>query len=451
MSQHRYSSDMPRSAPVELGNLSQPEGAVPTQSSHQPEHESAVPAAAASASASTTEVQHTAQLARSRSPASSLPPLAMPPPALTRQETEAIGPSTDLPTPMLPTSASANTAGPVIIINLLLTSTGTRHPYKIDEKYLSKRGVAADGEGGTFDPFVISVYTLKELIWRDWREEWEPKPSSPSAIRLIHFGRLLEDKAQLKDCRFNATTPNVVHMSVKPAEIIEEEEATKGAGKSSMSRENRDEGEGSRTEETTSDARFGPSHQCSAPNQVQMHSIGKIVISQHRETPEAWTIVDFQNGLKKHGLSVYYKNSDEYRRGLCRKLRQYDLRKSASTQNYEAMTLTEIKRLCSERNISQSSRKSWEELRDELVEEDRRILAHLMAKTLPLPAAMALKGIPGLAPLSGCIHPWSGCIRPQRYYAVPTLNPIFDSSNNNNNNRKKRQYQEPRPATNLIH
>lgn len=129
-----------------------------------------------------------------------------------------------------------------------------------------------------------------------------------------------------------------------------------------------------------------------------MHSIGKIVISQHRETPEAWTIVDFQNGLKKHGLSVYYKNSDEYRRGLCRKLRQYDLRKSASTQNYEAMTLTEIKRLCSERNISQSSRKSWEELRDELVEEDRRILAHLMAKTLPLPAAMALKGIPGLAP-----------------------------------------------------
>ena len=99
------------------------------------------------------------------------PLISMPQPALVRQETvEAIGPSTDLPTPMLPTGDSTTHSGPVIIINLLLTSTGTRHPYKIDEKYLAKRGVAAEGEHGAFDPFVISVYTLKELIWRDWRE-----------------------------------------------------------------------------------------------------------------------------------------------------------------------------------------------------------------------------------------------------------------------------------------
>lgn len=144
-------------------------------------------------------------------------PLAMPQPALLRTETEAIGPSTDLPTPMLAPSTSAVAAGPTIVINLLLTSTGTRHPYKIDEKYLAKRNVTAEGEDGAFDPFVISVYTLKELIWRDWREgmslinnrstqalancllvEWEPRPSSPSAIRLIHFGRLLDDKLPLK-------------------------------------------------------------------------------------------------------------------------------------------------------------------------------------------------------------------------------------------------------------
>lgn len=102
---------------------------------------------------------------------SELDPIAMPQPALIRQETvEAIGPSTDLPTPMLPTGDSAGNTGPVIIINLLLTSTGTRHPYKIDEKYLGKRGVAAQGANQAFDPFVIRVYTLKELIWRDWRE-----------------------------------------------------------------------------------------------------------------------------------------------------------------------------------------------------------------------------------------------------------------------------------------
>lgn len=53
-------------------------------------------------------------------------------------------------------------------------------------------------EGGKKDPFSISVYTLKELILREWREEWEAQPSSPSSIRLIYFGRLLDDKTALK-------------------------------------------------------------------------------------------------------------------------------------------------------------------------------------------------------------------------------------------------------------
>lgn len=98
-------------------------------------------------------------------------PLMMPAPALVRQETaEPIGPSTDLPTPMPQTPGFGTPSGPVITINLLLSSTGTRHPYRIDQKYLAKRNVTAENENGEFDPFVISVYTLKELIWRDWRE-----------------------------------------------------------------------------------------------------------------------------------------------------------------------------------------------------------------------------------------------------------------------------------------
>lgn len=82
-------------------------------------------------------------------------------------------------------------------------------------------------DGGRKDPFSISVYTLKELILREWRDEWEAQPSSPGSIRLIHFGRLLDDKTALKECRFNSDAPNVVHMTVKPQEVIDEEDATK--------------------------------------------------------------------------------------------------------------------------------------------------------------------------------------------------------------------------------
>ena len=76
--------------------------------------------------------------------------------------------------------------------------TGARHPYKIDEKYLSNRKVEAKDAEGNFEPRDISGYKLKELIWTDWRSEWEPRPASPSAIRLIVLGRMVEDKMALK-------------------------------------------------------------------------------------------------------------------------------------------------------------------------------------------------------------------------------------------------------------
>lgn len=99
-----------------------------------------------------------------------------------------------------PTSPhKSSTDSPICTITLLLP-TGARHPYKIDEKYLSKRGVEIPDETptGQKDPFSISVYKLKELILREWREEWEARPASPTSIRLIHFGKLLEDKESLK-------------------------------------------------------------------------------------------------------------------------------------------------------------------------------------------------------------------------------------------------------------
>ncbi|KAI9839694.1 MAG: hypothetical protein M1838_004316 [Thelocarpon superellum] len=142
-------------------------------------------------------------------------PSSAPPPLIVEDETTAIGPSTGEVAVVEP-----DHPGATMMITLLLTS-GARHPYKIDRKYLRKRNVNAVEN----DPFNLSVYTLKELIWREWRDEWEPRPSSPSSIRLIHFGRLLDDKAPLKECRLNADTPNVIHMTVRPQEVVDEEDA----------------------------------------------------------------------------------------------------------------------------------------------------------------------------------------------------------------------------------
>jgi hypothetical protein len=151
----------------------QPIHAPPSTETQQPDFFTAVPTSHADPPQITDRTQQQSQPQFVDEGTDPLPPtpLLMPAPALLRSETtEPIGPSTDLPTPMPQTPGFGAPSGPVIIINLLLSSTGTRHPYRIDQKYLAKRNVTAENESGDFDPFVISVYTLKELIWRDWRE-----------------------------------------------------------------------------------------------------------------------------------------------------------------------------------------------------------------------------------------------------------------------------------------
>lgn len=118
---------------------------------------------------------------------------------------------------------------PVCQITLLLP-TSARHPYKIDEKYLAKRNVVTPSltEDGKSDPFSISVYTLKELILREWRPEWDTAPVSPGSIRLIFFGKLLDDKMPLKEYNFSHDVSNIIHMSIKPPETDEDEQAKGG-------------------------------------------------------------------------------------------------------------------------------------------------------------------------------------------------------------------------------
>lgn len=146
------------------------------------------------------------------------------PPAPTKQDSNlGIGPAVD----DIREISGGPSDGPVCNITLLLTS-GSRHPYKIDAKYLSRRNVDIPDqtEAGLPDPFSISIYTLKELILREWRSDWEAKPTSPSSIRLIHFGKLLDDKEQLKKYQLSTESPNVVHMSIRPQDLDEEEPKT---------------------------------------------------------------------------------------------------------------------------------------------------------------------------------------------------------------------------------
>ena len=86
------------------------------------------------------------------------------PPPLTREMTRpAIGPATDKPSPLPPKETEIE--GPWLYITLLLT-TGARHPFRLDQRYLKKRNVEVEGN----NPINMSFYKLKELILRDWRE-----------------------------------------------------------------------------------------------------------------------------------------------------------------------------------------------------------------------------------------------------------------------------------------
>ncbi|KAL9058086.1 MAG: hypothetical protein Q9162_001948 [Coniocarpon cinnabarinum] len=193
----------------------------------------------------------------------------------TTTDRPAIGPATSqshLPT----TLASQDPSEPALQLIILLVS-GARHPFTISESFLQKRGIssakASSKKGSTtLDPYGISGYTLKELIWRDWRDDWETRPSSPGGIRLISLGRLVDDNKPLSgkstlrapatnlmrfcrafvvcdqiSSRFRLTmsadyfspdreatmSNHVVHMTVKPADMEDDDGAHKKRGRAS--------------------------------------------------------------------------------------------------------------------------------------------------------------------------------------------------------------------------
>ncbi|KAF5623134.1 hypothetical protein F25303_11922 [Fusarium sp. NRRL 25303] len=223
-----------KAAPVETSRLEQPNDAVameniaqsseqaPADHASESEDKTVItePAPSTAAPATSENTDNSAATAAASSKGKEKDTAAPPPPPTKQDSNLGIGPAVD----DIREIPGGSSDGPVCTITLLLTS-GSRHPYKIDAKYLSRRSVDIPDqtESGLPDPFSISVYTLKELILREWRSDWEAKPASPSSIRLIHFGKLLDDKEQLKKYQLSTESPNVVHMSIRPQDLDEEE------------------------------------------------------------------------------------------------------------------------------------------------------------------------------------------------------------------------------------
>ena len=125
-----------------------------------------------------TSVQPTSrQNGSQRLPALTAPPAVSEDPIYTKESSQtrevawpAIGPATDK---LSPPPKETEVEGPVLHITLLLT-TGARHPFRLDQRYLKKRNVEVEDN----NPINMSLYKLKELILRDWREGMSLLPSS---------------------------------------------------------------------------------------------------------------------------------------------------------------------------------------------------------------------------------------------------------------------------------
>ncbi|TID21343.1 ubiquitin-related domain-containing protein [Venturia nashicola] len=207
----------------------------PTQPPHAPRPEPA------SLHTTTTndlvEMSHLPPAAIARTASSSTPPPnTSTDPSSSRPLSEAITParlpptlSESLEAPTAADSSTAATAEPAITITLLLPS-GKRYPYTLNTKYLRKRKEVVTVQDD--DPSKITVYFMKLLLMHDWKEDWADKPQTADKIRLIYFGRMLEDSSTLKDCKLDGTAgPNVVHMSIRPPDTIEEDADPKHASR----------------------------------------------------------------------------------------------------------------------------------------------------------------------------------------------------------------------------
>lgn len=73
-----------------------------------------------------------------------------------------------------PSISSTPTSLPVTI----LLQSGARHQFTLDSEYLSRHSIRAEMQKEVLsNPFEMTVYQLKECIWKDWKEGTSLSPS----------------------------------------------------------------------------------------------------------------------------------------------------------------------------------------------------------------------------------------------------------------------------------
>ncbi|KIY48709.1 hypothetical protein FISHEDRAFT_10751, partial [Fistulina hepatica ATCC 64428] len=88
--------------------------------------------------------------------------------------------------------------------------------------------VSARRRNMNFDPDT-TVGRVKELVWSGWPSEWaDERPPTPSHLRLLHLGKILQDEETLSglnipshipDANTPSPGPTIVHLSVRPCAL----------------------------------------------------------------------------------------------------------------------------------------------------------------------------------------------------------------------------------------
>ena len=113
----------------------------------------------------------------------------------------------------IPSTASQHGTLSIVI----LISSGQRTRFSITSAYLTKLNKT--------DGMQVTIGELKMLIWSAWPETWvEVKPGSEAYIRLIYLGKVLDDKITLGEIKIVKGAPNILHLSVRPADFPDDDQ-----------------------------------------------------------------------------------------------------------------------------------------------------------------------------------------------------------------------------------
>ncbi|KAH7882497.1 hypothetical protein F5I97DRAFT_1910854 [Phlebopus sp. FC_14] len=132
-----------------------------------------------------------------------------------------------LPLPSIPTgSAELNTNGMVDHVNAVPHESAEPPIPQISQVSLTFLLVSGQRKSQSFDP-ETTVGRVKELVWNAWPArdpDWQDeRPPAPSYLRILYLGKILQDDDTLIRLGFPtslpsspATTPTIVHLSIRP-------------------------------------------------------------------------------------------------------------------------------------------------------------------------------------------------------------------------------------------